>query len=360
MPHPRIVRRLHLQIDTHGRLTVTHPSTGEVVTLPAAALSVLCAIGANADDTLDAWAKENLSDSEDLSRWIAALEEAGLVATSAAIGERAGMKERSAWPIFVLGPHRSGTTLLRWILDAHPRIACPPETKFLRPLERLMRYPQAVEGLRGLGLTESEALCELRRLVDSIMGGYAARRHKARWAEKTPNYYLILDFIDALFEGRVLYVWAVRHPLDCAHSMHESYGRHTSHRDVDLRRVERLHGAGKGAWVRYWLEATSRILEFCAGRPSRCHRVKYEELVASPHEVVARMLEFLGEEPDADLVARTFRVSHDRGFGDPKIYRSNTIESDRIGRWRRWTEEEIAFYGEIVGPLARQLGYGEP
>ena len=31
-------------------------------------------------------------------------------------------------PVFVLCNARSGSTLLRFLLDAHPEIACPPET----------------------------------------------------------------------------------------------------------------------------------------------------------------------------------------------------------------------------------------
>src|SRR6185369_10132715 len=37
-------------------------------------------------------------------------------------------------PIFVIGAPRSGTTLLRLILDSHPRISCGEETHFLRDL----------------------------------------------------------------------------------------------------------------------------------------------------------------------------------------------------------------------------------
>ena len=37
-------------------------------------------------------------------------------------------------PIFLLGCPRSGTTLLRVMLNAHPRIALPPENRFVAPL----------------------------------------------------------------------------------------------------------------------------------------------------------------------------------------------------------------------------------
>ena len=40
-------------------------------------------------------------------------------------------------PIFVLGVYGSGTTLLRYVLDSHSRICCPPESDFLSPLARL-------------------------------------------------------------------------------------------------------------------------------------------------------------------------------------------------------------------------------
>ncbi|HEV8165823.1 MAG TPA: sulfotransferase, partial [Actinomycetota bacterium] len=40
-------------------------------------------------------------------------------------------------PIFIVGCQRSGTTLLRLILDAHPNISCGPETRFLEDLARI-------------------------------------------------------------------------------------------------------------------------------------------------------------------------------------------------------------------------------
>ena len=40
-------------------------------------------------------------------------------------GGRAGA---SPEPVFVLCAARSGSTLLRFVLDAHPDLACPPET----------------------------------------------------------------------------------------------------------------------------------------------------------------------------------------------------------------------------------------
>ncbi len=54
-------------------------------------------------------------------------------------------------PIFLTGCHRSGTTLARYLLDAHPNLACPPESKFIAGLEAFLMYPQALRGLASIG-----------------------------------------------------------------------------------------------------------------------------------------------------------------------------------------------------------------
>jgi hypothetical protein len=40
-------------------------------------------------------------------------------------------------PLFVLCMARSGSTLLRFLLDAHPDLACPPETNLWMVCEKL-------------------------------------------------------------------------------------------------------------------------------------------------------------------------------------------------------------------------------
>lgn len=43
-------------------------------------------------------------------------------------------ERRRLAPGFIIGVYRSGTTLLRFVLDSHPNIAVPPESNFLNGL----------------------------------------------------------------------------------------------------------------------------------------------------------------------------------------------------------------------------------
>jgi Sulfotransferase family len=51
---------------------------------------------------------------------------------------------------FIVGAPRSGTTLLRLMLDAHPRLAIPPETAFI----------PALLARQSAGDLDADALCD--------------------------------------------------------------------------------------------------------------------------------------------------------------------------------------------------------
>src|SRR3954453_20185805 len=99
---------------------------------------------------------------------------------------------------FIVGAPRSGTTLLRLMLDAHPELAIPPETYFVPNLieagDRGASPEETCELVSGhrrggdLGLEREELLSALRSRaplgagdgVRAVFGLYAARRGKPR------------------------------------------------------------------------------------------------------------------------------------------------------------------------------------
>jgi hypothetical protein len=120
--------------------------------------------------------------------------------------EPAGTDEyQQGRPIFLIGCHRSGTTLLRYLLDAHPNLACPPESKFVAAFERVLTYPQALRGLESLGISTDRLLMEFGRLTAKLLGEFSNARGKRRWVDKTPNYYRLLSLIDRMFQHQVTF-----------------------------------------------------------------------------------------------------------------------------------------------------------
>src|SRR5687768_11829070 len=146
---------------------------------------------------------------------------------------------------FVVGVPRSGTTLLRLMLDAHPELAIPAETHFVpdlieagsagRSAEELcdlivaarnwgdFALPEAALRDRVSATGQDDAAAVLR----GFYGLYAELQGKPRWGDKTPGYVRRMSPIaKALPEAR--FVHLVR-----------------DGRDVLLSRRQRGMGAGK-------------------------------------------------------------------------------------------------------------------
>ena len=117
--------------------------------------------------------------------------------------------------LFVVGCGRSGTTVLRTALDAHPRLAVSHEGRFVAPLAlRRARYEQpggfAVERFvadmlgdravrtnlgfdeadlrRALGNEGGGTVADYPDAVRRVFAAYAARRGKDRYGDKMPAY----------------------------------------------------------------------------------------------------------------------------------------------------------------------------
>jgi hypothetical protein len=101
-------------------------------------------------------------------------------------------------PIFIVGCQRSGTTLLRLILDSHPNISCGPETRFLADFARITSPPMWPR-MQQYGFPKEYWHRKFAELFDSFQSDYARRRGKNRWADKIPRYALYLEYLDQLF-----------------------------------------------------------------------------------------------------------------------------------------------------------------
>jgi protein-tyrosine sulfotransferase len=254
-------------------------------------------------------------------------------------------------PFFIVGVHRSGTTLLRLIVDSHRRLTCPPESFFLLPLSALLSDPKSMEGLRAMGFDEQHVLARTREYASYFFEMYAASRGKARWADKTPSYIDCLDFLDAVYGPGCRYVLVFRHGLDSACSTAGVGPRELAPH------VEACGGDLFAGAARYWATQCEKLLAFRDRHPERCFEVRYEALVDDPEPVLRRMFEFVGEEWDPEVM-RFHEHPHDRwtGLEDRRASQTRGF-SPNVGRYRAQPPEVIRAMVEQAGPMLTRLGY---
>jgi protein-tyrosine sulfotransferase len=260
-------------------------------------------------------------------------------------------ESRAASPIFVIGCQRSGTSLLRRILDSHPSIACPPESKFILPAVQVLRDRAAMSGLDSMGYGRDEVVASLRSFVSGFFEGYARARGKPRWADKTPNYVDCLPELWELFGPDGRFVMIVRNGLDVAYSLADP-ARHFPAIDEHVRAAGGSVAIGAG---RYWSDQNERIDAFRLDHPDACLRIRYEDLTERPEETLQAMFEFLGETWDPSVLDYN-SAPHHSGFEDPDVRRRRTIEPNS-GRADAWPDDVRVAVAAACEPSLSKLGY---
>ncbi len=266
-------------------------------------------------------------------------------------GERQGHSESRPAPIFVIGVQRSGTTLLRRILDSHSAIACPAESKFILPLTQVLNDDKAISGWASLGYGRDEVVESLGMFIRSFFDGYAEAQSKPRWAEKTPNYVDCLPELWDLFGPQVQFITLFRHGLDVAFSLADPH-RHYPAVDEYLPRANGNLPVAAGL---FWADKSKKVEEFRKVHDEACFQIRYEDLTSDPEGTLRPLFSFLGE-PWERAVMDYARFQHHGGYGDPDAKRRRRIEANS-GKYREWPPETQALVKEACEPTLSLLGY---
>lgn len=266
-------------------------------------------------------------------------------------------------PIFIVGTQRSGTTLLRLILNAHPDIAIPEEARFFTPLltpqrikrvlagaelQKLVSYLRANEQfklwnfdrepfLNDLANRDSATLAEIMNLMFS---SYAACEGKTRWGDKS----LFFGSMQLLYEmfPRARFIHIVRDGrdvFDSWRSMDPSKG-HPAVMALD------------------WRHKLASIEKSIAQLPdSNTLTLRYEDLVSQPEDMVRSICTFLGIDFDANMLE--FHKTSQRYIGDHHsklIFKA--IDDANISKWRKnMSQDEIKIYELMAHKSLTQYGY---
>jgi hypothetical protein len=269
-------------------------------------------------------------------------------------------------PLFIVGNDRSGTTMLRLILDRGPDVAIPPESMFLtdfadafkageprdpdaaarfvhevwnHPKVRLWELPGEPPAVPP-GLAPADAY---RFAVEAPFKAYAAKHAKPRWGDKTPHY---VNHVDHLLElwPRARFVVLVRDGRDVA---------------ISLRKMP---FGPNNAWAAapWWARGIRAGEEAQRAHPDAVLTVRYEDLARDPRAVVPRICEFLGLDYSDEMLALEkadrSKIVRDQTSWFPTLF--DGINTTAVGRWKREmsARDQRVFAAQAGAELARH-GY---
>jgi protein-tyrosine sulfotransferase len=259
-------------------------------------------------------------------------------------------------PVFVLCAARTGSTLLRLLLDTHPQLASPPETHAARVCETLERTWRSVRLEAGNGLLPHSLLAEIGRSAAAPLEEYTRARGKRRWCDKSLDNVGLAPLLSQVYRNGQ-FVCLVRHCLDFVMSgIDASIWGFGGYGFEDY--VRENPGNVVAALVKCWCDYNDRMLSFSEDFPQRSVRVRYEDLVVETDAVMAKLFAFLGVEPREAITAEAFSSVHDLGAGDHKIPFTDGVETSGVGIGRRVPVNTVPeeLLGRMNGLLER-LGY---
>ncbi len=281
----------------------------------------------------------------------------------------------SVAPFFILGFQRSGTTLLRLMLDNHPDVAIPLDAPGLwvryearlsefgdlatdQDAERLVQALLAEERIRLWQATltpEGVLTCRTRSgypgIVEAFYRAYAVEHGKRFWGDKDPGNMTRMDRVHRWFpEARFVHI--IRDGRDaCLSHLQQSFGI----QDI-------LACASSWREEVEWVRRMGRLLG-----PEHYHELRYEDLLMEPERWLRELCPFLGFDYDPAMLEYHRRVQDsvpdEKRHIWPKLDRPP--EKDNAGRWRTLMSRStrIAFEkraGRVLGEIGYEILPGRP
>jgi hypothetical protein len=274
---------------------------------------------------------------------------------------------KSDRPIIILGCPRSGTTLLSTMLHSHPRIAMPPETRFLYTvyanrarygdLSNAKNRRKLAVAITGPKTQFDDLRIDRDTVIERIVAGpptlgsafaavweeFAEKRGKPRWGEKRPSYYMWTSTLIRLFPD-VQFVALIRDPRSCVASL----------------MAARWWKGGFPRALTAWITSDWYLRRFARkAEPGRYFQLRYEDLVRQPREQLGPVCAFLEEDFDeamldhtdaaADIVP-TRATHHSLTHGE--------VDPSRIEAWRSaLTPEQIGLVELVCRRAMKRHGY---
>lgn len=271
---------------------------------------------------------------------------------------------------FVVGVGRSGTTLIRLMLNSHPNLAIPYETHFLtnyinqmdqyEPLnisdnienlikdmlnEELLRQWDVVPSFSDV-ISRLPETVTLADVIDAIYSLYAETHNKIRWGDKS-------DYLDKMHEINQIFpdtqfIHIVRDGRDVANSvMKMSWGPNDIYEAAE------------------WWSEYVRLGQYMGLMlpKDRYMEIRFEDLVLQPKETLSKVCDFLGEpyavemldyyKNSTSLIPDSRKSQHQNADASPKSSRTyawkNSMSKSDVALFESYARDQLSAFGyEVV------------
>lgn len=253
-------------------------------------------------------------------------------------------------PIFVGGAGRSGTKLVRAILNAHPNIEISHELKITPDLAKSWHHAYKYRNhlSKYFDCNEEEIDDAFYNIIASFLRGIREQSSSKRIGEKTPNNALVFPHLNHLFPESPL-IHIIRDGRDVVSSLLQQDWNNTSGTPTAI-------SSNPEAAARYWVHIVQAGRQ--ASNQSRVRdrylELRYEELTSAPEAVMRRIIAHVGE-PWDDGILKFYEK-------DDPIHPSvqRPISDVAVGKWKTALDAEAKrIVKHIAGDLLIELGYTE-
>ena len=270
-------------------------------------------------------------------------------------------------PIFIACAPRSGSTLLRLILDAHPRLAVPsPCWMYELNYPYLYSYGDLAnkDNFRGLaqdihdnnfvqnmalgldvdGLMEAATEQSFKGLYEAIHIVNAKSKGKVRWGEKSPrDCYWIDDIIHDFPDAQILHL--TRDGRDMA---------------IDICQSEEMLPNNLYAAANIWRENNTAVINSAKNlNKDNYYRIRYEDLCSDPEAALKKLCDFIGEDYDNAMLAHNETDSTKQWSSKANhVKTGRPINTDYCEMYKtRLPENDIRTLDAFIGDLLKEFGY---
>lgn len=274
---------------------------------------------------------------------------------------------------FIIGRPRSGSTLLRTLLDAHSEIIIPLECSFIVQLKKKYYHRNYWEekDLRGFqldlektrffslnnfdqqklqqNLLKLKGPCSYQGVCKTVISSFESpfpKENISILGDKNPSYSLLFDKLFPIF-SEAKFIHLVRDYRDNYESIINAQFENPLIAFI----------------VKSWKESNKSIEKFKTKFPKQFYTTRYEDLVEYPEIHLKKICCFL-EIPYSDQMLKFHEHQEDfKKVFSENIFSTNRnlfkpITSDNIGKWKnKLTKKEVIIADHIAGKYAEKYGY---